>query len=138
MAHNPIHHTDVLGEATAGGSKAGGASHLLVDLALCEGLLAAVVALAARDVMVCHHAVADCEAADLLANSHNRPRHLMSEDARRIMRAGVNLLQVGPADSAGVNLDQHLTHADLRHWDRLDTNIVQASIHRSTHGCRHR
>ncbi len=54
------------------------------------------------------------------------------------MRAGVNLLQVGPADSAGVNLDQHLTHADLRHWYRLDADIVHAAIHRSAHGRWHR
>ena len=136
--HNPVHHADVLGEAAAGGRKAGGASDLLVDLALREGLLAAVVALAARNVVVRHHAVADCEAADALADPHNRARHLVSEDARRIVRTGVNLLQVGPADSAGVDLDQHLACADLGHRNRLDTNIVHAAIDRGAHGCRHR
>ncbi len=136
--HNPVHHADVLGEAAAGRRKARGASYLLVDLALREGLLAAVVAFAAGDVMVRHHAVADCEAAYALAYPHNRPRHLMPEDTRRIVRAGMNLLQVRPADSAGVDLDQHLAGADLGHRNRLDTNIVHPAIDRGTHGGWHR
>ncbi len=124
--HNPVHYANVLGEASAGGREAGSASHLLVDLTLREGLLAAVVALAAGDVVVRHHAVADRKAADAFAYANNRARHLVSEDARRVVRPGVDLLQVRPADPAGVDLDQHLARADLRHWNRLDTDIVHS------------
>ncbi len=134
--HNPVHDANVLGEASAGGRKAGCASYLLVDLTLREGLLAAVVALTARNVVVRHHAIANRKAADAFSHANNRARHLMPEDARRIMRASVNLLQVRPADPAGVDLDQHLACADLRHRNRFDTDIIYAAIHRGAHRVR--
>ncbi len=134
-AHDPIHHANVLREAATRRRKASGTADLLVHLALRERLLAAVETLATGDVMVGHHPIADCKAGDALANLRNCPRHLMSEDARSIVRTGVNLLQVGSADTAGVDLDQHLACANLGDGNRLDTYIVCAAIDGGAHGC---
>ena len=58
LLDDPIHDADVFGEASAGGLESGGASDLLVGGALGEGLVAAVVTLAAGDVMEDHDAIA--------------------------------------------------------------------------------
>src|ERR1700722_9706412 len=133
--HDGRHHSDVLCEASTGRSEAGCAPDVLIGVALREGLLAAVEALSTRDVVVSHHPVAYGKAVDAFACADNCARHLMPKDPRRIVRAGVNLLEVGAADSAGVDLHQYLAGADLRHRDSLDANVVHAAIDCSTHRC---
>ena len=133
--HDGRHDADVLGETATGRSEARSAPDVLIGLALREGLFAAVEALAARDVVVSHHAVAYRESVDAFACLHDSARHLMSEDARCIMRSGVNLLQICAADSAGVDLDQHLAGADLRHRDGFDADVIHAAIHGGSHHC---
>ena len=68
VGDDEVHHANVLGKAAAGGLEAGRDAGLLVERALRGRLLAAVVALAAGDVMEAHHALADCEAGDALAD----------------------------------------------------------------------
>src|ERR1700679_4283526 len=133
-ANDPVQDANVFVEAATRGSKASCAAHPLVDLALGEGLLAAIKAFATGNVMVGHDAVPHSEAADILARADDGPRHLVSEDTRRIMRAGVDLLEVGAADSSGVNLDQHFAYAYLGNGNRLYMYVVFAAIHSRAHG----
>ena len=134
-ADDPVHDADVLGEAAAGGSEACGAADLLVDLALREGLLAAVVAVAAGDVVIGHDAVADGEVGDAFADADDGAGHLVAEDAGSVVRAAVDLLEVGAADAAGVDLDEHFAGADLGDGDGLDADVVDAAIDGGAHGC---
>jgi hypothetical protein len=66
IANDPIHRAHILGEASARGLKACGDSGWLVDRALGEGLLAAVEAVAARNVMEDHHPLANRESSQRL------------------------------------------------------------------------
>src|ERR1035438_4241346 len=61
LIDDPIHDADVLGEASTRGFEAGSASDLFVGGALGEGLVAAVVTVAAGDVMKDYDAVAGLE-----------------------------------------------------------------------------
>jgi hypothetical protein len=135
-SHDPVHDTDVLGEASTGGREARGAAYFFVGLALREGLLAAVVALAAGDVVVGHDTIADNKAFDTLADANDGAGHLVSEDTWGGVRAGVNLLEIGAADAAGVNLDKDFAGADLGDGDGFDTYIVDSPINGGTHGGR--
>ena len=60
----------------------------------------------------------------------------MAKDARRRMRAGMDLLQVGPANSAGMHSNQHFAGTDRRHRHLFETNIVNAAIDRGLHPLR--
>ena len=131
--HNSVHHTDVFSEAAARRSEPGRATDLLVVFTLCEGLLAAVVALAAGDVVVGHHAIPYAEAGYACADLRNRAGHLVSEDARCIVRSSMDLLQVGAADAASVYLYQHLAGADLRNRNGLDPYVVHTAIDSGSH-----
>src|SRR5262249_47462348 len=114
LGHDPIHHADVLGKTSAAGLKAGGHSDLLVHRALCERLVAAVVAFSAWDMVKDHHPVADLEVFDALAHGSNPASGLMTENSRRRVRAGGYLLEVGAADPASVYPYEHFSRAYLR------------------------
>src|SRR5215469_10384709 len=49
----------------------------------------------------------------------------------------MNLLEVRPTDTAGMNLYQHLARPNLRYRNRLNPNIVHTAIDSSTHGGRY-
>jgi hypothetical protein len=137
VADDPVHHADVLREASAGGlAETSGGADVLVELALCEGALAAVEALATGEVMEGHYAVADDEAAHAFADDRDGARHLMPIDAGSGVRTGVNLLEVGAADAAGVDPNQHFAAADFGYGDRLGPDIVWSVIDSSLHGAR--
>ncbi len=53
-----------------------------------------------------------------LADGDDRAGHLVAEDARGGMGAGVDLFQVGPADAASGDLDEQLAGADGGHRQR--------------------
>jgi hypothetical protein len=80
-----------------------------------------------------HDAVANLEIRDALTNGNDLPGHFMPEDARRGMRAGGDLLEVGAADAAGMNAYQSFAGTDLRHRNRFEANIILAAIHRGAH-----
>ena len=88
---NPIHHAHVLGKPPAGRLEACGTTDLSISWTLSKRLVAAVVALTARDVMEDHHPVAGLEILDALAHSSYQTGGLMAEDARRRMGAGGDL-----------------------------------------------
>ncbi len=46
----------------------------------------------------------------------------------------MDLLEIGSADTAGVNPQQHFSRPDLRHWNGLHPHIVDATIDRCPHG----
>jgi hypothetical protein len=53
-----------------------------------------------------HDAVAHGKFGDACAHLRDHTSHLVAEDARRGVRAHVNLLQIRPADAAGGDLYQ--------------------------------
>ncbi len=134
VGDNPVHHPNVLRKAAAGGLKAGRGAHFLVDRALRKGLLAAVVALSAGNVMVDHHPLANLKTGNALAHPHNGSRHLMAEDARRGVRAGMNFFEIRPADAAGSYLHQQFARPDGGHGHRFHAQVVHAAIDHGLHG----
>ena len=86
--------------------------------------------------MKSHHAIANCEAANAIADCGNRSGHLVTEDARRRVRAGMNLLEIGAADAAGVDAHQHLAAANLRNRNRLCSYVVGCAINGGPHRLR--
>ncbi len=83
-----------------------------------------------------HDAVADSVAMDALACGDDGSGHLMPEDARGGVGAGVDLLEVGAADAAGSDFDEQLAGADARDGDGLDTHVIDATIDNGAHGGR--
>jgi hypothetical protein len=92
LLNDPIHHPDVLGEASTGGFEACCASDLFVSRALREGLVPAVVTLAAGDVMKDHDPVARLEPGYSRAYGRYDAGGFVAEDAGRGMRSGGDLL----------------------------------------------
>ena len=60
-----------------------------------------------------HDAVADGELRDTFADCRNRPGGLVAEDARGRVRAGCDLLQIGPAYAAGADFDEDFAAPDF-------------------------
>jgi len=133
-ADDPGHDADVFGKPAAGGFKARGDADALVVVALGGGLVAAVVALAAGGVVEDHDAVANAKALDIDAGSSDDAGDFMPEDAGGRVGAGVDLLEVGAADTAGVDADEDFAAVDFRDGDGLDTDVVNASVDRGAHG----
>src|ERR1700733_4165083 len=105
--HNPVRHPPVAGEAAAGGLKPRTAADALVNRTLSEGLLAAVVASPARDVVEHSHPVAYGERSYSRSYGCDCAYRFVAEDARRGVGSSVNLFQVGAANATSMNLDQH-------------------------------
>jgi len=135
LVDDPIHDADVFGETAAGGLEASGASNSFVGGALGEGLMAAVVALAAGNVMEDYDAVAGSEAGDSGTDGCGYAGGFMAEDAGSGMRPGSDFLEIGAANAAGVNANQNLSGSDLRDGDGFEADVVYAAINRRPHGC---
>ena len=82
MLDYPVHDAHVLGEAAATGLKTGCAADLLVGFALREGVMAAVVAIPAGDVMEHHDPVAGLELGNVLSGCDHHSGSLVAKDAR--------------------------------------------------------
>jgi hypothetical protein len=136
LLNDPIHDSDVLGETSAGGLEASGASDLLVSGALGEGFVAAVVAPAAGDVMKDNDPVAGLESAHSGAYGRDYAGGFMAEDAGRRVRSGSNLLEVGATDAAGVNADEQLPGAYLGDGDGFEADVIYSAIDGGEHGGR--
>ena len=134
VVDDEIHHANVLGEAAAGRLEAGRGAGLLIERALRRSVLAAVVALAAGNMMEAHDAVADSEFGDACADLGDHSGHFMTEDARRGVRAAVDFFEIGAADAAGGDLDEQLTGADARNGDRFEAHVVDAAVNDCAHG----
>jgi len=52
------------------------------------------------------------------------------------MRPGGDLLEIGPADSAGVHAKEDLASADLRDRNCFEPDVVYPAIHCRLHGSR--
>src|SRR5262249_32288057 len=119
--------------AAATGLKAGAGPDLLIDGTLREDLVAAVVTFSARNMVEDHHAVAAAEIRDSLTGSDDLTGHFMPENARRRVRAGRGLLEIGATDPASVDANQYFPGRDIGHRHGLETNIVLAAIYGRAH-----
>src|SRR5215467_3868188 len=81
-----------------------------------------------------HHTIANLEARHARTDCGDDACRLMSKDARRRVRTCRDLLEISPADAAGMNTDQNLARADLRHWYGLHADVIFAVVNGCTHG----
>ena len=58
----------------------------------------------------------------------------MSEDAWGGVGAGGDLLQICPADAAGVDADQEFAFADFGDWNSFQADVIDPAIHQRLHG----
>jgi hypothetical protein len=79
------------------------------------------------------HAVAVGESAGAFAHGRDDASRLMPEDARCGVRAGAYLLEVGPADAAGVDAEQQFAGCELRYRDGLQAHVVAPTIDGGPH-----
>src|SRR5207247_3207638 len=99
-----------------------------IGRALRIGAAVAVEAGAAGNVGVKDHALAFPEAGSPGPQRHRRPRDLVAEDAGRGQQALLDLLEVGAADAAGLDPDEHLTRAGLGARNLLHPEVVRPAI----------
>jgi hypothetical protein len=71
---------------------------------------------------------------DAFADGGDRAGSLVPEDTRSGMGAGRDFLEVGTADAAGMDADQHFAGANLRDGDGFKADVVDAAVDRSLHG----
>ena len=133
VGHDEVHHANVLGKAAAGRLKASSCAGFLVERALRWRVLAAVVARAAGNVMEAHHTVAYGKVGDSRTHRGDYAGHFVAEDARRRVRAHVNLLEVGAANAAGGDLDQQFARPDARDRHGFKAHVVNAAIDHGAH-----
>jgi hypothetical protein len=131
--HDPVEGLDVLREAAAGRLEAGGGAVALVARALRVGARPAEEARAAGHVVVDDHALALTKADDALPRARHPARDLVAEDPRPGQKALLDLLDVGPADAAGLHPDQQLAGTDLRHRDVLHRQTARRAIDGGLH-----
>src|ERR1019366_8412214 len=135
LANDPLHHPNIFGKTASAGLVARGRADFLVGRTLGEHLMLAIEAFPAGDVVKHHHAVAQFVAGNLFAERSNHTGRFMAKDARGGMGTGCDLLEISAADAAGVNANQDLSRADLRHRDSLHADVVHAAINCRLHGC---
>ena len=85
-----------------------------------------------------HYAIAGAIVVNVLADSGDDAGSFVSEDARRGMGAGGNLLEVGAADAAGVNADENFSGTDFGDGDSFEADVVHAAVDCGQHGRRNR
>jgi hypothetical protein len=99
-----------------------------------KGVVLAVETFPARDVVKNHHSIPGFELGHISANRCHHTRRFMTKDAGRGVRSRSNLLEVGPADAAGVHSKEKFACTDPRNWDGLNADVTDAAIHRRLHG----
>src|ERR1700751_5762957 len=82
VPHNPIHDPYILSKSAAGRFKTRRTSYVLICRTLGEGLLAAVITVAARYVVKDRDAIPDLEIMHAVSYSRDNSRGFMAEDAR--------------------------------------------------------
>jgi hypothetical protein len=96
-------------------------------------LLAAVIALAARDVMEDDHSIAGSEPAHARAHRSHLSRRFMAKNSRRGVRSAGDFLQVRAAHAARMHAQKQFARSDLRYGNALQANIIDAAINRGQH-----
>ena len=81
-----------------------------------------------------HHSIAADEPVDPRPNGDDRARSFVAEYPRGRMRAGRDFLEVGSANSAGMDLDQDFASGDLWNRNSFKANVIHAAVNRSQHG----
>jgi hypothetical protein len=71
---------------------------------------------------------------DAFADGGDDAGGFVSEDAGSGMRACGNLFEVGAANAAGMDADQHFAGADFGDGDGLDADVVDAAVDGGLHG----
>src|SRR5208337_3403365 len=77
---DPVHHPDIFGESSPGGLESGRTANFLVGGALGEGLVAAVIAFMAGDMMKHNHPLADGEPGHACADFRDYARSLVPKN----------------------------------------------------------
>jgi hypothetical protein len=80
-----------------------------------------------------HNPLANLELIDSPANGCNDACGFMPKDARGGVGAGVDLLEIGAANTTGVNLDEDFACADFGNGNSFDAHVVDAAINSSAH-----
>src|SRR5262249_53594184 len=121
-------------EAAAVGSETGGEAGGFVLIALREEALVAVEAFATGDVMEAHDAIAELEFFHAPPHGNDGTGEFVTANLRRLDIALKDFLDVGAADAAGSDFDEHFTIADVRNRHFLDANDSPFAIDTGLHG----
>ena len=84
-------------------------------------------------MVVGHDAIADLEAGDTIADLCDGPCHLVAEDAGGGVGAGVDLLEVGSTDTAGIDADEKFAGKDFGYGYGFDADVVDATVDDCAH-----
>ena len=128
MLDDPVHDANVFGKAAAGGLESGGAADLLVGGALRESFVAAVIALAARDMVENYDAISGMKVGYAGADGGDCAGGFMAEDSRGGVRAGGDFLKIG-AGTLQQAAGGHLVAArDAGDRDGFEAHVVDGTI----------
>jgi hypothetical protein len=94
----------------------------------------AIKAFAARNVMKTHHAVAGHPPRNATAGCDYCAGYLMAKNLRRGDVGVINLLDVGAANTAGGDFDEHFAVGDFGDGDFFDANDSLFAVDTSAHG----
>ncbi len=133
-AENERHHANVFGEAAAGGFESGGDAGAFVLRALGEGMVAAIMAIHAGDVVVESDAVAGLKLRLFAADLDDGAGGFVAEDARGRDGAVLDFFYVGGADAAGGDFDEEFVAANARDGDSFCAEVVGAAVDCGAHG----
>jgi hypothetical protein len=129
----PLHDTDVFRESAAGGFESRRATHFFVGCALREGLVPAIEALPARDVMKDHDAIAGAIGGYVFSDRGYHSGGFMSENSRGRVRTCRDFLEVRAAHPAGMDTDEHFTRPDRWYRNGFKPDVVHTTIDRGAH-----
>jgi hypothetical protein len=118
LPYNPVHHTHVLGKATARRLKSGRDSDLLVDGTLRVQLPAAVEAVETRNVMECNDTIAGNERTHARSHFDDNSCRFMPVDAGGRQEVVLNLFKVGMADPTTLNPHKQFAWSNTGHGNR--------------------
>ncbi len=131
---HPGHSFYVFAETTAVGSEATRKTRRLVLFALGEETALAIEALAARDVMKAHHAVAQFPLRYSAAGCCDCSGYFMAQNLGRRNVGVVNLLDVGPTNATCGDFDEHFAVGHFGDGDFLDANDSLFAVDARAHG----
>ncbi len=135
---NPGHGFHVFAEAAAVWGEPAGQACGFVLLALRKKAAFAIKTIAAGDVMKAHHPVAQLPFGYAGADGDDCARQFVTQNLRRIYVRLEDFFDVGPADAAGRNFDQHFAVADVGDGNFFDAHDALFAINARVHGFRHR
>ncbi len=135
LLDDPVHHANVFGEPAARRLESGRATDFLIGGALGESLVPAVVALAARDVVKDHDAVAGTELRYL---RRRRPPPSPEVSWPKIRGAECDPVAIFfrsvPHTPQECTRNEHLSAANFGDRNGFETNIIDAAVNGRLHG----